>query len=892
MQGKGLFGIRWNDIRIRHKFLLSLSPLVFVLVLQSGLSVETIRELGWTIADVGVEWTHRMQVTEVDRAITGAQAAVRMFLLSNRAEDWSRVEGELASVSARIEEARLRLERAPDMNSRLSTVVQAFDRYRGAIYRIRDLSRARDETFQAAVRARMRAEEKELSEIMRAAYHEGDAVSSFYAGSCLAELTEINGAVSLFMAGEVTESRAMMAVHYGYLVDDLKLLSGNVSTRFARKQIDTVEEQTTELQHGFDTLLETTSTRDQAMSAEVVPAALALATALHGISQLAARNSEEMSNVAGEEAARAVLSSGGFAVVGIVAALLVAFWAGRSLARPLVGMTRVMTALASGDISIAVPDARRADEIGQMANALEVFKESARRERDLQAINERLRSTDLAKSRFFATMSHELRTPMTGVMGMADLLFETPLNEMQRKYLGAMRASAKTLLTVLNDLLDYSKIDADKLALDVADFDAVALIRDIVQLFTPKAIENSSRLVADFSGLEQVPLRGDPIRIKQILGNLVSNAVKFTQGGTVTIRFHQEPAGEASRLTFEVVDTGIGIPEEKFSQLFDPFFQVGDGRETKRQGTGLGLFISQRLAGLMGGEITVASRPSGGSIFAFTCVLPKGREKVGKAAKAPRLATVPQLDILVAEDNPVNSLILKVGLEQRGHRIVQTENGQEALGEASRRRFDLIIMDMQMPVMDGPEATRRIRCLPSPAGDVPIIALTADAIPGNRPAYMAAGLSGFLTKPIDWNELDAMLMTVRSGEGSRPAGTACVAAGSSEADPIERDRLILIRSEIGEAAFAEVIVEFVNESDKLVSALESAVEAGDLPGARRLSHGIKGMFLNFGGRHVGVLAAALQSSRSVDEVQGCFTALREAIAHTNREFERYASGES
>ena len=429
--------MRWNDIRVREKFLLSLSPLIIVLVLQSSLSVLTIQGLGWNISNVGEGWEHRTQVTEVEKAITGAQAAVRIFLLSNRAEDWTRVEDAIASVSARIDEARLLLSQAEGMTSQLSAVVRAVENYRDAVYRIRDFSKSRDETYQTAVRDTIRAEEQTLSEIMRTAYHEGDAVSSFYAASGLAELTEISGAVSLCMAGDVEEAKAVMAAHYDELSDNLKLLAGNATTRFGRKLVGVLQEGTAGLKRGFELLLETTLQRERAMATEVTPAARTLGEALQRISQLALDGTREISRAASEDASHAVLTSGGFATGGIAIAVLVALWAGGSLARPLAGMTRIMTALAEGDTTIAVPDAHRGDEIGQMAKSLEVFKENARRaahlavereaaHRQLQMTQQHLIQAEkmAALGQMVAGIAHEVNTPVGATLAVASTLEE------------------------------------------------------------------------------------------------------------------------------------------------------------------------------------------------------------------------------------------------------------------------------------------------------------------------------------------------------------------------------------------------------------------------------------------------------------------------------------
>jgi len=373
----GYLPMRWNDIRVRLKFLLSLSPLVLVLAVQSGFSVLTIRSLGQNISHVSEGWENQTQVVNVDRAITSGQAAVKMFLLSNRAEDWTRVETAITAIADRIAEARLQLVKTAGMTSQLDEVGHALEQYRAAVYRIHDLSAARDDTYLKAVRDPMRAQEQALSDAMRTAYHDGDAVSSFYAGSGLAELTEINGAVQLFMAGDFEQSKTVLAAHYQALMENLKLLQGNATTRFARKQIDGTIAQVTALKQGFDTLVATTLRRENTMSGEVIPAAQALTEALKRINQMAVEHTVAISRDASDQASRAALTNGGLAAGGLLLSFLVALWAGQSLARPLIAMARTMTVLADGNTAVALPDPTRGDEIGDMAKTVVIFRDNA-----------------------------------------------------------------------------------------------------------------------------------------------------------------------------------------------------------------------------------------------------------------------------------------------------------------------------------------------------------------------------------------------------------------------------------------------------------------------------------------------------------------------------------
>ena len=403
------------------------------------------------------------------------------------------------------------------------------------------------------------------------------------------------------------------------------------------------------------------------------------------------------------------------------------------------------------------------------AHLLMQFFDLTERKETERKVNEACHLAEVAnraKSSFLAMMSHEIRTPITGVIGMADLLALTKLDAVQRSYLDTMQSSAKILLTVLNDILDYSKIEADRLTLDRVCFDAVAVAAETARLFGPQADQNGCVLTLDTGAAERVLVIGDPTRVRQVLGNLVSNAVKFTLNGTIAIRLRQEQAGDGPHLRFEVENSGIGLSTEDIGRLFKPFAQADAGTTRQFGGTGLGLAISKRLVELMNGDIGASGRPGEGALFWFTFPAPTGDKADLPATRFPGPG-VQSLQILVAEDNTINGMIVKLGLEQRGHQVTLVKDGRQAVEAAAAGQYDIILMDMQMPVMDGIEATRRIRALSARLRDVPMVALTADAVSEHRAADMQAGLNDFLTKPIDWHELDAILARHDPG---RPAG--------------------------------------------------------------------------------------------------------------------------
>ncbi|WP_051694436.1 hybrid sensor histidine kinase/response regulator [Desulfohalovibrio reitneri] len=504
--------------------------------------------------------------------------------------------------------------------------------------------------------------------------------------------------------------------------------------------------------------------------------------------------------------------------------------------------------------------------------------ESRLREAKLQA-----ESASRAKNAFLANMSHEVRTPMNGIIGMANLLLDTEHTQEQREYMLIIKDSAHSLLKVLNDILDLSKIESGEDEPEEEDFDLRALVEKTMQVLSFQAQTKGITLTRKVDGEVPARLRGDCGRLRRALYNIVDNAVKFTESGAVTLRVSlaEPPAEREGRerlgLRFQVSDTGVGIPRDKQREIFRSFTQAENYLTRRHGGAGLGLAIARRLVRAMGGDIEVNSEPDKGSVFTFTVLLAPAREHPVPSfpkSSCPEGYAFPRdpasTTVLVADDNMPSRKLAAGLLRKQGFNVLEAENGLQALDTLATNPVDLVLMDIQMPRMDGVAATRAIR-----AGEaegvpptVPVVAMTAHAMKGDRERYLAMGLSGYLTKPLDAGRL---MRAVARHLDSGGSGSAPLLDAADALARLDGDQELL--REVWDALAAD--------AQAKLAAIHSALEAGDRDELGRTAHALKGAAANAGAALLRDQARELQLA-SADRPWSELRGLAEALSSTLR----------
>lgn len=462
-----------------------------------------------------------------------------------------------------------------------------------------------------------------------------------------------------------------------------------------------------------------------------------------------------------------------------------------------------------------------------------------------------------AKGEFLAVMSHEVRTPMNGVLGMLSAIEETALDQQQRQLCDVARSSAEALLVVLNDILDASKIEAGRLDLEPVPFRLRPLIASVVDLYAPQAAAKGVVVESRIAPGTPLYLFGDAGRIRQMILNYMSNAVKFTRTGKICIaaRVSTQHADGRIDLRVDVTDTGMGIPLERQSEVFARFSQLDRSFARRFGGTGLGLAITKSLAELMGGTVGLVSTAGEGSTFWLELPLQIADEvavPAGAEAAAVQAPGAGPMKILVAEDNATNQMVVRMLLESLGHRVDVAGNGLEAVGAASARRYDLVLMDVSMPELDGVEASRRIRALGGQRGAVPIFALTANAMEGDRKTFLEAGMQRVLLKPLDRKALLAALAEVPPSDRAAEPGEA-----GPEPNAVFREgALERLAEDLGDVAAERILGTFCQDLRQRQQQGRTAAGNADVEAVRAVAHALRGAAAIVGAE--GLRAAAAQ----------------------------------